>query len=358
MPTSLLTTKPHYPILDGLRGVAAVMVVIFHYFEAHTVENYALNPFHHAYLAVDFFFLLSGFVMGYAYDDRMKQMNNWTFFKIRLIRLHPLVVLAAVYGVLAAWINPYSGLHGASVMKVLGILLIAITVLPTPDIRGGGETHSYNSPCWSLLQEYVANILFAVLGKRLNKRDLAILVLLFGVMLTATAVTVGHLSDGWGYSTLWIAAVRMLFSFFAGILLFRMDKLIRLPWAFSLCSLLLVVIFLSPYFKHNGLYEAACAIVAFPLIVAIGAGGQIKGREAKICSFLGDISYPLYITHYPMVAIYWSWLYKAQPTSAQFIPVAIASFVLVLVIAYASLKLYDEPVRRWLKKRSLSRQQA
>ena len=358
MTESCLATKPHYPILDGLRGVAAVMVVIFHFFECHTVENYDLNPFHHTYLAVDFFFLLSGFVMGYAYDDRMKQMSNWSFFKIRLIRLHPLVVLAAIYGVLAAWINPYSYLHGASVFKVLGILLIAVTVLPTPDIRGGGETHSYNSPCWSLFQEYIANILFAVLAKRLNKRDLGILVVFFGIMLTGTAVAVGHLSGGWGYDTLWIASVRMLFSFFAGILLFRIGKLVRLPWAFSVCSLLLVVLFCLPYFKYNGLYEAACAVVAFPIIVAIGAGGHIKGREANLCSFLGDISYPLYITHYPIVAIYWAWLVKKEPTPGQFVPTAIVSFIAILIVAYASLKLCDEPVRRWLKNKDRSRKKA
>jgi peptidoglycan/LPS O-acetylase OafA/YrhL len=68
------TTKVHYPILDGLRGVAALLVVIFHLFEAY-FPVFADHPEHHGYLAVDFFFMLSGFVVGYAYDDRWKNMT-------------------------------------------------------------------------------------------------------------------------------------------------------------------------------------------------------------------------------------------------------------------------------------------
>ena len=93
MKTDTLTSKPHYAILDGLRGVASVMVVAFHIFEAHATDRFH-QVINHGYLAVDFFFLLSGFVIGYAYDDRWGKMNLKTFFKIRLIRLQPMVVIA------------------------------------------------------------------------------------------------------------------------------------------------------------------------------------------------------------------------------------------------------------------------
>ncbi len=99
--------KPHYPILDGLRGTAAILVVAFHLIEA----NYPVladHPMHHGYLAVDFFFLLSGFVIGYAYDDRWPSMSVKTFFKIRLVRLHPLVVISIVIGSIAYWFDPFS----------------------------------------------------------------------------------------------------------------------------------------------------------------------------------------------------------------------------------------------------------
>jgi peptidoglycan/LPS O-acetylase OafA/YrhL len=100
-------TKPHYPILDGLRGTAAILVVIFHLLEAY-FPVFAKHPMHHGYLAVDFFFLLSGFVVGYAYDDRWGRMTIKDFIKIRLIRLHPQVILGVAIGAIAFWFDPYT----------------------------------------------------------------------------------------------------------------------------------------------------------------------------------------------------------------------------------------------------------
>ena len=118
----------------------------------------------------------------------------------------------------------------------------------------------------------------------------------------------GDMGTGWSYDTFWIATIRMLFPFFAGLLLFRSAKLIRIPMAFPLCSLLLIVLFFIPSFKYNGFYEAGCIIIAFPFIVAAGAGGLVKGRWAKLCKFSADISYPIYITHYPFIYIYTMWV--------------------------------------------------
>src|SRR3954452_5527687 len=96
--SSYLPTKSHYQILDGLRGVAALTVVIFHTFEAYADENRFKQILNHGYLAVDFFFLLSGFVVAYAYDDRWGKMTQWDFYKRRLIRLQPMVIIGTVIG--------------------------------------------------------------------------------------------------------------------------------------------------------------------------------------------------------------------------------------------------------------------
>lgn len=96
--TTYLASKPHYEILDGLRGVAAVMVIIFHLFEAHAGGSHLTQIINHGYLAVDFFFMLSGFVIGYAYDDRWNRMTVGTFFKRRIIRLHPMVIMGSIVG--------------------------------------------------------------------------------------------------------------------------------------------------------------------------------------------------------------------------------------------------------------------
>lgn len=341
-------SKPHYLILDGLRGVAALLVVIFHLFEARYPVP-ADNPLHHGYLAVDFFFLLSGFVVGYAYDDRWNRMSIKEFFKIRLIRLQPLVFLGVFIGAVCFWFDPYS--QPVSLLKLTGVMLIGFLLVPGPDIRGWGETHVLDGPCWSLLQEYIANIFYALFGRKFNKIGLWIFVVIAAIILTIVAAWRGDVGTGWSYETIWIATVRMLFPFFAGLLLFRSGKKIKLGFTFPLCSLLLALFFALPTFKFNGIYEAAVIIFVFPFIVATGAGGQVTGKWAKLCKFSADISYPIYITHYPFIYIYTAWVYAKHPSKEQLIPVAIGLFIFFILLAYSSLKLFDEPIRKWLKKK-------
>ena len=345
--------KKHFPILDGLRGTAAILVVIFHLFETY-FPVFADHPIHHGYLAVDFFYLLSGFVVGYAYDDRWGKMTIKDFFKIRLVRLHPLVILGVLIGAICFWFDPYTkGAQEVSLLTLIGSMVIGFTLLPSPDVRGWGETHSLDGPCWSLLQEYIANIIYGFFGRKISKIVLWIIVIISAIVLASVAMQRGDLATGWGYDSFFIAMTRMMFPFFAGLLLFRTGKLIRIPMAYSVCSLILIVLFCLPTFKHNGIYEAACIIIVFPIVVSAGAGGQIKGRWAKLCKFSGDISYPIYITHYPFIYIYTAWIETKKPSPQQIIPVAIGLFIFFILLAYAALKLYDEPVRAWLKKKLL-----
>src|SRR5436190_21778192 len=103
----VLETKQHFEVLDGLRGIAALAVVIFHFMEWVFTDS-SKNFIGHGFLAVDFFFCLSGFVIGYAYDDRIGKMGPGKFFKARLIRLHPLVVLGSVLGLLGLLLDPFA----------------------------------------------------------------------------------------------------------------------------------------------------------------------------------------------------------------------------------------------------------
>ncbi|MBE9584400.1 acyltransferase [Mucilaginibacter sp. JRF] len=343
--------KPHYPILDGLRGTAAILVVIFHILEVNFPPE--THPMNHGYLAVDFFYLLSGFVVGYAYDDRWGgNMTVWQFLKIRFARLHPMVIFSITVGAIAFWVDPFrSSSFDISLIKLIGVTLISYTILPAPDVRGWGEIHSLNGPCWSLLQEYIANILYAVTGRKLNKPALIGLVIISGIVLIVTALYQNYLGLGWSFETFWAGPVRMVFPFFGGLLLFRMGKLIRIPMTYPLCSLLLIVLFFMPRFQLNGLYDVSCIILIFPLMVAAGAGGRVSGRWAAVCKFAGDISYPLYLIHYPFIYIYGYWISVTKPTAGQNVPIAIGLFVFFILFALAALKWYDEPVRKWLRKK-------
>lgn len=194
-------SKPHYAILDGLRGVAALTVIWYHVFEGF--ETSPLDQkFNHGYLAVDFFFILSGFVVGYAYDDRWAGrragggMRMRDFLKRRIVRLHPMVVLGSVLG-------------------------------------------------------------------------------------------------------------------------------------------------------------AVCVTCIFPVLVYMGASGRIsEGLPMKVCRFLGDISYPVYIIHYPFMYLFYAWTFTGVPFSTAW-PWAVAVFAGSIVLAYILLKVYDDPLRRWLGSRIL-----
>ena len=374
MPTPVLPTKPHYQILDGLRGVAALLVVAFHLCEAHAASRFT-QLINHGYLAVDFFFLLSGFVIGYAYDDRWQRMSLGEFFTRRLVRLQPMVVAGTVIGALLFYFQSsalFPMISQVPVWQMLGIMLIGCTLLPVPismDIRGWQEMHPLNGPGWSLFFEYIANILYALGIRKLSTPALAGLVFVAGCALLHFTVLGPHgdVIGGWSLNAeqLRIGFTRTLYPFFAGLLLSRTARLRHFNNAFLWCSLLLVAILALPRLGGeqrlwlNGLYEALSIIFLFPLIVFLGASGTIKGaRATRVCQFLGAISYPLYITHYPLIYTYTAWVHDHKPGAPQAIPVAVLTFLASITVAFLCLKFYDEPVRKWLAAKLLARKVA
>lgn len=142
--------KRHFEVLDGLRGTAALLVVVFHLFEAFH-PAYTVNPLRHAYLAVDFFFLLSGFVVGYAYDARWPALRVRDFFRVRLVRLHPMALLAVAIGLACYWFDPYVDHRLIGPRYLLVVVGLGALLLPVPPLpHHYGETHSLNGPCWLL----------------------------------------------------------------------------------------------------------------------------------------------------------------------------------------------------------------
>lgn len=368
MNNNKLRTKPHYQILDGLRGVAAIIVVLFHLAEPLAGSRFH-NVVNHGYLAVDFFFLLSGFVIGYAYDDRWNGLTIGGFLRRRFERLQPLVVLGMTLGAIGFYFTNsaiWPLIHTVPVWKLIVVWLIGCTILPIPlsmDIRGWEEMHPLNSVGWSLLFEYIANILYAVGLRKLSGKALALFVVLAGAVLLHFAVTNpnGDVAGGWTLNAthMRIGITRTVFPFFAGLLLSRVARPVYIKNAFLLCSLLLTAVLLMPriggaaHLWMNGLYEAFCIIVIFPLIVYMGAGGAVRSdTEAKICTFLGALSYPLYMTHYVLLYFYVAWVSNHKGiTLGQAWPYALLTFCGAIVLAYASLKWYDEPARAWLRKK-------
>lgn len=359
-------SKSHYEILDGLRGVAALTVVAFHILEAFATshDDQLIN---HGYLAVDFFFLLSGFVIGYAYDDRWSTMSFSDFFKRRLERLQPMVVMGMTIGAACFYFQAsalWPVIHSVPVWKIALVMVAGWVMLPLPpsqDIRGWNEMYPLNGPGWSLFFEYLVNICYGLFVRRFSNRVLSALVFLAGCMLVHFVLTNSHgdVIGGWSLESgqLYTGFVRVLYPFFAGLLLFRISKLGVIKNAFFWCSLLLLIVLGMPRIgdsSHpwmNGLYDAGSILVLFPAIVWMGASGELKeGTARRLCTFLGAISYPIYITHYPIIYIYTAWVIDHKVPLKEGWAWGLVVFIASMAVAYACLKWYDVPVRTWLKK--------
>ena len=378
--TVFADTKPHYHLLDGLRGVAALMVIWYHVFEGYAFAGgTTIDTFNHGYLAVDFFFILSGFVIGYAYDDRWgKNFTMKDFIKRRLIRLHPLVIMGAVVGAITFYIQgsvQWDGTHIGISMVMLSLLCTIFFIPAMPgvgyEVRGNGEMFPLNGPCWSLFFEYIGNILYALFIRRLSNKALTIVVVLLGVALASFAIFnvsgYGNIGVGWTLDGVNFIGglLRMLFPFSMGMLLSRNFKPMKLRGAFWICTLVMIALFAVPYLEGtesictNGIYEAFCIIIAFPILLWIGASGTTTDKKStQICKFLGDISYPIYVIHYPFMYLFYAWLIKNQLfTLGETWQVALCVYAWNILFAYLCLKLYDEPVRKYLAKRFLNKKQ-
>lgn len=381
-----LASKPRYAILDGLRGVAALVVILFHGFETY-IPFFGTQHINHGYLAVDFFFVLSGFVIGYAYDDRWDRMSTWSFFKLRLIRLHPMVVAGTLFGACLFFFGEsdyFSLIGGTEPWKFFLCIVLGLLMIPAGtglDIRGWGETNSLNGPNWSLTFEYIGNILYAFVLRRLPT-------VVLGMLCVASAFLTMNLALGWdvfgffaqpkydvigGWSItpdqLYVGFSRLLYPFLCGLLISRLlPKFITkenpsgsplgIRGGFWWASLLLVVLFAVPQIGGkscvaDGLYQVFAIVVMFPVIVLIGAGSKTTDkRSAKWCETLGNLSYPLYITHFPLMYMQMAWVSSHKDSPVWHHVVLNLGILLVAIgIAWAFLKLYDEPVRAWLKKK-------
>ena len=375
----MLDTKSHYALLDGLRGVAALMVVWYHVFEGFAfagaingVGDGSITVFNHGYLAVDFFFMLSGFVISYAYDDRWDRLSTWQFFTRRLIRLHPMLVVGALIGLIAYCVGgccDWSG-HVTRWSHVLTAFVLAMLLIPmrpkaVSDVRGNGEMFPLNGPSWSLFFEYIGNILYALVIRRLSTKALAWLVGLLGIVFVGFAVGnasgYGSIGVGWTLDSVNFCGglLRMLFPFTLGMLLQRTCRPAQMRGAFGVCTLLLFGVFSVPFLganahcSLNGVYEAACILFIFPLIVLVTAGSSTTGKVVeRSVRFLGNISYPLYIVHYPVMYLFYAWLIKHglySLSDAWYMVICV--FVSSILLAYLCVKFYDIPLRQWLTKR-------
>jgi len=349
--TNLLKTKQHFEILDGLRGILALIIVIFHFMEI-AIADYHDNVIAHGYLAVDFFFCLSGFVIAYAYDNRAKDLSFWQFVKLRLIRLQPLVIIGSILGLITFLVDPFSSLYSIyGFGKTAVIFLCSVFLIPYPAMEERyTNLFSLNAPAWSLFWEYVANIFYILLLYKLSKNILRILVIVGAICIIYIAKEHSNVSGGWGGQNFWDGGARVLFSFVAGMLVYRSNWIIKNNLGFiGLCVLSVPAFFVPFHASYNWIIEPILVLFYFPFIVSLGAGAVLSKRFEKITLFSGKISYPLYMVHYPFVWIFLTYVIVTKPSFNELAVVIPVSVLGIVLFSYLIMVFIDEPIRKYLK---------
>ena len=310
--------KRAYPVLDALRGAAAVSILFYH---MGGIARVARNPgghISHGYLAVDFFFMLSGFVVANAYEAKLN--SGWSvkgFMGARLRRLYPVYALGVGLGLTTCCIAN-TLLHGALTPGQAGgmacLLVLALSFLPVLQ-HGGMDAFPLNGPSWSLSHEILANLVYAGLCRRLRTPSLLVLsalgaALCLGLIVRGAGLDAGSTSSGY------LAGLgRVLYSFPLGVAILRMHRagLTRIPArAHPLVLAMLLVgllVFPSLGLGFDRVYDAACVFIAFPaLLIASIETVQPNGYGAR----LGKLSYPLYATHLSLLPA-WKGLAASTP---------------------------------------------
>jgi peptidoglycan/LPS O-acetylase OafA/YrhL len=341
-----------FVVLDGMRGVAALCVIM-----DHVVSPALTRLFPGRYLAVDFFFVLSGFVLTHVYAERLRSgMSFGAFMKVRVARLYPLYILGSLAGL--AFMLATKGWIGYPPQKALWAFGFAVFFLPCPPpfTTAYQLTFPLDPPSWSLFFELFVNVIFALLIRRMGMRTLLAVLAVSVVPFILATVHFEKLDLGWNWNQFWGGFPRVVYEFFMGVLIYRLRERIpfALPPLLAFGALLAVFMIPTPA-PWRWVYDLAAGLLLCPALVALCAGAQVRGVLGWVSASAGALSYGVYILHVPI----WQWLEAAGPhfyrgwrvlhPSVDYLIVAVAAILAASVLD----AVYDAPVRRRLLRRGV-----
>jgi len=344
--------RHYYLTLDAMRGVAALVVAASHV--SFMAQGWTSFP--HAYLAVDFFFILSGFVIGAAYEGRLRgSMGPMEFFARRVIRLWPLFFLG--FAVAFAYLALRAA-HGLGDLKERAVVLAALDetfMAPTPDGAAWGHLlYPINFPAWSLLFELGANMALALAVRWLTTPRLCAVIVMGAAAVALTAVLDGNLDAGSHWATAGGGLARVAFGFPFGLLLARILR--EPPKSSNLipaigCALLAGALTLGPETWGDDL---SVALIAAPLLVVLGSRFDPGGILSAPAAWLGRTSYAIYILHVPVA--YWVLLacHRALGPAPHIWLVAPITLAAVAAAATLADLVWDVPIRKALSRRLMA----
>jgi peptidoglycan/LPS O-acetylase OafA/YrhL len=340
-----------YRSLDLLRGVAAILVALYHLGQREG-EWVPVG-----YGAVDFFFSLSGFVLAASYTSRLANgLSVAKFAEMRLIRLYPMYLIGLAIGLAVAIAQAVKGCPGCAAIGEIALAVpFNLLMLPTPFSEA---LFPLNGPSWSLLLELLVNIVFATVLFRLSSRVLTVVASVSLIILACLLAPPHYSNVGFSWNTLLPGLARTLFSFTIGMLLYRSAQgATRFrSWAFVVPVAVLLAIMMFPIdARYETLRELLAIAVASPIVMILGSRWEPPRIADRVCEFLGDISFPLYAIHWPLTLICAAIGKRfGLGLGTTVIGFGIAALALSALLAYA----VDGPARRLLSRIASLRQSA
>ncbi|RYH00060.1 MAG: acyltransferase [Alphaproteobacteria bacterium] len=326
--------------LDAMRGIAALLVLMYH------MRLPGILAVHSGYLAVDFFFLLSGYVIARTYENKLLgELELMSFTKLRLIRLYPLMIVGLMLGAINMGLQLGTGLTGTvSFRTFLVSLFLGLLFLPSFITR---EISPLNGPGWSLILEMAINLIYAKLLVRLQSKVLGTFALFCAAVVVVETARRGNLDFGFAWPHVHVGVARVTMSFIVGVLIWRKAALIPRHGHHALWAVLILAMCmkLQPTDSLRPAYDVVFVLFASPALLWAGLKFEPPIGASKIAAWLGLISYPIYIIHVPLLLLTRK-IAIAHSISAEFwMPVFFATVVL---LAWLLAKFFDEPIRKWL----------
>lgn len=297
--SSTTFTRHQFEGLNALRGIAAFGVLVF-----HTAVILGFQPVPGGFLAVDLFFVLSGFVLSAAYQDRLRQtLSVMEFIRLRLWRFYPLYGVGLIIGAFAMLLDALKPPSVLSLYEVLVSVVLGSVYLPVK-VFGTEALYPLNWPSWSLAAEIVVNIVFAWLVTHRRAVSLKLVPAVCLITLIMLVLSGSSFDGGAEWPGAFIGLLRAGWGFFVGALLYRggFHQKLRLPrYSEAILAAILVACLMIPIgAASRGYFDLFCAIVVFPAIVVVTASIP-PSRFDGVYHWLGLISFPLYAVHWPLI---------------------------------------------------------
>ncbi|CAN5195698.1 acyltransferase [soil metagenome] len=334
--------------LDGVRGIAAIAVVL-----QHIAGFYQFSFATGGYLAVDLFFILSGFVIAWHYDEKLLGgMRPLTFMRHRIVRLYPLFALGLALGVVKSLGR--IAFHAPDALSMTQFILATVfntVILPAPFVAR--DLFPHNGPLWSLFFEVVINIAYAWAIVRMPRPLLIALCVAgaAGMILGIALDPPNGLDVGWNLVTAPFGLARVTFGFVMGMLIARRYRehpptyIDSAPHKLFLLAVMLAA-FLSPLPKELvHLRDGAFALLFAPLMILMGARLSVTGVAQRLMGWLGFISYPLYALHFPIMS---AMCFALQRSGVDVVTSCIVTLATTIIVAHIAGIWFDPPIRKLL----------